>query len=768
MQRAVLLFFVFSWSIQVQASATVTLESLSSRCDVLNIVKIPVDLSDAGNFVRLTFHVIFDSTLTFQSAAPADSLGHGLFTAVPDSRGIRVEVQPQNGATATGTIGALTFILSQPLSSAPLPLYVTEVTLVLQSGGAVSGTGVDGAVTPACAPVSPPLPPRPAFVVQHLAGSADGPGGRDGNGSDARFGSAFGVASLNDGSIVVADKGNFTIRRVTLAGDVTTIAGKAGVAGTADGIGAGARFLNPRDVSLDSSGNIYVLDGDGIFVPARVRRVTQAGLVTTLMGAGADCSADGLATALAFCDAALSLAATPNGDVYVLERARIRRITPGGHVTVVAGSDTAGFRDGVGSVAAFKSFNGSCIVGRDGNLYVYDEGNRAIRRVAADGTTTTIMSGDPLSPGGNVNATGIAVAHDGTIFVRQPSAIIRVTPAGASIIASYDSWCESRMTVTQSGDFVVPIWGGTELARVTASGKISSIAGRAAQGGFVDGLGTLARFRDLRAMTLNPRDRRLYVTDALSESSCTVRVVGQDGSVSTLNTSPFAVCGTDMAALSDGSIVLLDTWQSPNVVTRLTIDGVLTQRRLLDTNSCYDIAVDLHDTIYIPCFDGIRTIEGDAAPRKISSFGAERLLPLANGDIIAVQGCNLYRLRPDGSFFLVAGSGRNTPWQTDGSGRSASFGFITGMTVAPDGGFYVIDVGVGESLLLRHVSLDGTVTTLTGGGFGTEDGPPGVARFAAANKVVADKDGTIFVLDGFAIRVANWSSVGRGRSVVAR
>jgi hypothetical protein len=738
------------------------LASLTSRCDALNIAKVPVDLRDAGDFVELTFHVDFDSPLTFQGATPGEAIGHGLFTAVPDNSGIRVKVRPEAKSSQSGTVGVLTFLFSQPASSTALPLHVTQVSIILQSGGAIAGEGVDGSLTPQCKQDTS-LPPRPAFLLQHLAGSVDGPGGRDGIGRDARFGYAFGIANDPNGTLVIADEGNFTIRRMTLAGNVTTIAGTAGVSGTTDSTGSSARFIAPHDVSVDRNGNIYVLDGDGFLTPARVRRVSPGGGVTTVMGAGTDCSSEGVSAVLGFCDEVIALAAAPSGDIYLLERARIRRIGTDGRVAVIAGSDTPGFRDGVGAAAAFDFQNGSATFGPDGYLYVYDGGNRAVRAVAPDGTTTTLVAGDPFLT--TVYATGIAITPDGTIFVRQPNVIFKVHGHTAIVALSNVTWIESRMAITNSGSFIVSIGIGTEIANIDPSGQLTIIAGHAAEGGHIDGAGASARFSGIYGMTLNGHDGRLYVSDGYPTADCSIRAISPDGTVSTIDTYPFAVCATDMVALSDGSLVLLDGWASPNVVTHISLTGVLLSRRPLDTSFCYDLAVDQHDNVFTPCLDGIRELAGDAAPRKISSFSAVKLLPLTNGEFIAEYAYALYRLKPDGSFALLAGTARALPSQADGSRTDASFGFVSGMVFAPDGGLFVVDTGDSLSLLLRHVSMDGSVTTLTGGGLGTEDGLPGTARLAYANKIAIDKVGNIYISDGAAIRVANWTSMGRGRSV---
>src|SRR5260370_104826 len=98
------------------------------------------------------------------------------------------------------------------------------------------------------------------YTFTHLAGSPGGPGYADGTGSTARFASPSGVVVDSSSNVYVADSGNDTIRKITPAGVVTTLAGLAGVQGSANGTNSVARFDNPSGVVVDSSGNVYVAD----------------------------------------------------------------------------------------------------------------------------------------------------------------------------------------------------------------------------------------------------------------------------------------------------------------------------------------------------------------------------------------------------------------------------------------------------------------------------------------------------------------------------
>ncbi len=205
-----------------------------------------------------------------------------------------------------------------------------------------------------------------AGVVTTLAGLAGSGGSADGTGSAARFSLPNGVAVDSAGNVYVADFNNHTIRKVTPAGVVTTLAGRAGSFGSADGTGGAARFIFPTDVAVDSAGNVYVADTGNY----AIRKVTAAGVVTTLAGSAARF------------DQPQGVAVDSAGNVFVTDRTdhTIRKVTAAGVVTTLAGNaGVSGSADGAGSVARFYRPS-DVVVDNAGNLYVADSGNNTIRK----------------------------------------------------------------------------------------------------------------------------------------------------------------------------------------------------------------------------------------------------------------------------------------------------------------------------------------------------------------------------------------------------
>lgn len=234
---------------------------------------------------------------------------------------------------------------------------------------------------------------NPSGVVTTLAGKPPNPfsrGGVDGVGQSAGFTNPGGVATDNAGNIYVADSNNDTIRKITTAGDVTTLAGKSvlGVADHTDGTGPAARFSLPRGIATDTAGNVYVADSNN----NTIRKITPSSVVTTLAGkAGVTGHANGMAASASF-NEPWGIAVDKAGNIFVAEAGNnsIRKINPAGVVTTLAGrAGEEGHADGTGAVARFNDPQGIA-TDTAGNVYVADTGNNIIRKITPAGVVTTV------------------------------------------------------------------------------------------------------------------------------------------------------------------------------------------------------------------------------------------------------------------------------------------------------------------------------------------------------------------------------------------
>ena len=283
-----------------------------------------------------------------------------------------------------------------------------------------------------------------ANAVSTVAGANGSVGTQDGVGTTARFNHPDGVALDNTGNLYVADKGNATIRRITPAGVVSTLAGSPDHRGHQDGSGSSAWFSAPSSLALDSAGNLYVADP----LDATIRKITPAGVVSTLAGAAtARGNTDGQGNIARF-NYPDGIAVDSAGNVYVADtyNSTIRKITPQGMVSTLAGlAGVSGSTDGTGLEALFNQPHGIAIDATN-NIYVADTGNGTIRRITPTGTVSTIAG-----------LAGIAGLRDGVgiaALFNQPRSVTLGTG--------------NVLYVSDSGNGV--------LRRITADAAVSTLA----------------------------------------------------------------------------------------------------------------------------------------------------------------------------------------------------------------------------------------------------------------------------------------------------
>lgn len=313
----------------------------------------------------------------------------------------------------------------------------------------------------------------------------------------ARFNQPLGLAVDVNDNVYVADSNNYTIRKITPAGVVTTLAGSPGSSGSADGTGAAARFMFLQGITVDSAGNVYVVDN------STIRKITSAGVVTTLAGTpGIRGHADGIGAAAHF-NRPWGIAADADGNLYVAdtENYLIRKVTPAGVVTTHAG--TRGMRgnaDGSTASATFFGPRGIAIDGT-GNLYITDwlgppapsipEGSTFIRKIAVDGAVSTLAGtlGSEFAPALFRDTFAIAADAKGQVYVAAFRSVRRVTPAGTiSQRAEPDMRFASLegIAIDTAGNLYVADTPNHAISKVTQDGTITLFAGKPGEAGSTD------------------------------------------------------------------------------------------------------------------------------------------------------------------------------------------------------------------------------------------------------------------------------------------
>ncbi len=581
-------------------------------------------------------------------------------------------------------------------------------------------------------------------VVTILAGS-DTAGSADGTGAAASFNSPAGVAVDLAGNVYVADTGNHKIRKITTVGVVTTLAG-SGVSGSADGTGTAASFSYPNGVAVDLAGNVYVADSGNTII----RKITTAGLVTTLAGSGTVGSADGTGTSANFY-LPEGVSVDSAGNVYVADtyNNKIRKITAAGIVTTLAGSGVSGSTDGTGTASRFN-WPWGVTVDSAGNVYVGDKDNHIIRKITTAGVVTT-LAGSGVS--GSADGTGIAasfyypygvavdsadnvyVADSSNHKIRKISAAgVVTTLAGSGSLGSADGTGATAsfnspygVTVDSAGNTYVSDVHNNKIRKITVAGVVTTLAGSGAIGS-ADGTGTAASFNSPSGVAVDSAGN-LYVADIFNNK---IRKISATGVVTTFagNGNFSSVDGTNTAASfadpygvavdSAGNVYVADSWN--HKIRKITADGMVTT---LAGNGAVGSA------------DGTGTAASFNFPEGVA-------VDLAGNVYVADSGNNIIRkITATGVVTTLAGNG--SFGSTDGTGSAASFYSPSSVAVDLTGNVYVADTSNSK---IRKITSDGVVTTLAGSGsFGSADGTGKAASFADPYGVAVDSGGNVYVAD---------------------
>lgn len=530
--------------------------------------------------------------------------------------------------------------------------------------------------------------------VTNFAGvpNPQGQGFADGPASSAKFNNPSGLAVDASGNLLVADRLNHVIRKITPEGNVTTLAGMPGEQGFTDGPTSSARFNNPSGVAIDDLGKIYVADAGN----NRIRIISTSGSVTTLAG-GNKGSIDGPGTFAQF-NAPVGVAVDASRAVYVADSGNNKiRIIRGSSlntssVSTFAGDGTPGFANGAPSLARFKSPLGVA-VDTSGQVFVADRDNHSVRQIGVFVDVSTFLQ--------SVGSESGVFDSFGNLYVCEMDffRILKVTPTGEvstfaggtfgfadgpGMSAMFKS--PDGIAIDGSGNLYVADKDNQRIRKITPEGLVSTLAGNGTTG-FRDGKGSLAFFYFPSGVTLD-RNGNLYVADAGNNR---IRKITPDGTVTTL-----AGSGTRGFADGFGSAAMFATPR--------------------------DVALDTIGNIYV----------ADAGNNRIR------------------------KITPEGLVSTLAGSSSANVFSgeyTDGPGNLAKFYGPGGLDLDISGNVYVAD---GGNHLIRKITPEGVVSTLAGSpnfGFlfmgGYFDGPGPVARFNSPSDVTIGIGGLVYVMERY-------------------
>ncbi len=312
-------------------------------------------------------------------------------------------------------------------------------------------------------------------LVEKVTGTGTS-GYADGPLDSAKFNTPNSIVIDGAGNLFITDRNNQKVRKISASGIVSTIAGST--FGFADGEGPTAQFRNPGGISMDGQGNLYIADWDN----NRIRKITPDNFVSTYAGGNGRGDEDGDAISVAQFNTPKGSSMDATGNLFVAEQDNhaIRKITPAGMVSTIAGGNS-GFENGIGMVARFNRPR-DVVVDASGNLYVADAGNHSIRKITSNGTVSTLAGNGTL---GFTDGDGAAARFE--------------NPKG--------------LAVDKSGNIYVADYGNHSIRKITPAGNVTTVAGDGKRGSNERDGATPARFSNPRAIAIDAAGQYLYIAD---------------------------------------------------------------------------------------------------------------------------------------------------------------------------------------------------------------------------------------------------------------
>jgi trimeric autotransporter adhesin len=602
-------------------------------------------------------------------------------------------------------------------------------------------------------------------AVTIIAGSnRSGFSGDGGPATSARLNEPHGLALDASGNLLIADRGNHRIRKVTPAGIISTVAG-AGTPGYSgdDGPATSAQLNFPWGIAIDASGNLLIAD----YGNHRIRRVTPGGVITTVAGNGnLGFSGDQGPATSAQLRGPRGVALDGSGNLLIAdsENHRIRRVTPAGAITTVAGNGTASlFGDNGAAVNAGLSLPTGITVDGSGNLLIADTNNNRIRRVTPAGVITTVagsLSGFAGDGGSALAArlsqpSGIAVDSTGNLLIAD-RLNLRIRSVGVSagvglIFTVAGTWSSgfngdnlpatsaqlyspSGLFIDAGGNLLIADTNNNRIRKVSPAGTISTLAGG---GSIFPGDGGPATSASLFAPSATAMDSagNVYITDCNNR----IRRVNTAGTISVFSAGPWLFCysyydyyiygdstGGEMAFDPSGDLIVSDTFNSR--IRKVTPNGVVS----------------------IVAGTGTYGSTGDGGAATSAQIGYPRGVVVdAAGNIYFSDWYNnlIRKITPAGIITTVAGNGTYGYGGDGGPATSAQLFNPTGLALDASGNLYIADSANNR---VRRVAPDGIITTVAGDGsygLGGDGGPPTLASLSNPTGLAVDSTGNLYIGD---------------------
>jgi len=639
-----------------------------------------------------------------------------------------------------------------PATAAP----ATSVAIPMPWGVAVDSAGnvfFDGAVVPAAFKVDS------GGMLTRVAGTVSpGFSGDGGPGISAQLG-AFpqGLAADGAGNLYITDISNSRIRKVAPDGTVTTVAGNGNPGYAGDGGPAtSASLLYPHGVKADGAGNLFIADCNN----QRVRRVSVDGTITTVAGNGTSgFSGDGGPATSAQLACPYDVAVDTAGNLFIADNwnNRVRKVDTKGVITTFAGNGSCCYSGDNGLAILAQIGAVSVAVDALENVYIAG-GGPFVRKVSKYGVITTAAGGgssqDDGVPAANAQliwATGVAVdasgnlyiADGGTCKVRKISTSNIITTiagsggAGDGSPAAFAEFSQpGGIARDKTGILYVTDMAHHRVQKITPTGMISTVAGTGAPGYQGDGgPASAAQLGYPRGVTLDAQGN-LLIADSWNNR---IRKVASDGTIST-------VAGGGCCSLGDGGQATNAQLSNPSGVA-LDAHGNL---YIADANNERIRVVSPAGIITTLAGNGTTGYSGDGGQAVEAQLNnPHSIAPDANGNLFIVDTNNhsIRKVSSDGTITTEAGNGQCGYSGDGGQASSAQLCNPFGAAVDASGDLYIMD---STNNRVRVVSPSGVITTLAGNGnlgYSGDGGPAVTAQLNIAYSVFATDSGTLYIAD---------------------
>jgi sugar lactone lactonase YvrE len=565
----------------------------------------------------------------------------------------------------------------------------------------------------------------PSGVISTVAGNGtQGYGGDGGPATSALLSDPLGVAVDTAGNLFIADMDNARIRKVTPDGLMSTVAGNGtqGLGGD-DGPATSAQFFYPQGVAVDATGNLFIADTAN----SRIRKVTPGGLISTVAGTSQGYSGDGGPATSAQINYPKGVAVDAAGNLFIADNERIRKVTPDGLISTVAGNGTSGY-SGDGGPAISAQFWGLICVAVDaaGNLFIADQMNARIRKVTPDGVISTVAGNGTYGYSGDGGPATSAQIYN---------------PLG--------------VTVDTAGNLFFADNGNGRVRKVTPGGMINTVAGNGIQGFSGDGgPATSAQFYELFGIAVDAAGN-LFLTDTYNAR---IRKVTPDGVISTVAgegtpgysgdsgpaTSAQLYWPYGVAVDTSGNLFIADTGNA--CIRKVTPDGVIS-------------------TV---AGNGIQGFGGDGRAATLAQFHYPYGIAVdtaGNLFIADMYNARIRKVTPSGRISTVAGNGIQGYGGDGGPATSAELNYPSGVAVDTAGNLFIADQ---MNSRIRKVMPGGLISTVAGNGFGFggDGGPATSALFASPYGVAVDTAGNLFISDSENERIRKVTNIAVCSSLV--